>query len=153
LRRELCVCWPLRSSPPRFTAHGKLRSSNPAKGEHLSVVPRQIRLVFSEAYESAYAHLEVTGPGGSVRLGELQQPADSPRVMLADVEGGLTAGIYTVKWQIAGADGHAVRGEYTFVIAPEAAGLSLLRAPGQAAPPASHHAASTLLDDNSFDAG
>jgi len=40
------------------------------------------------------------------------------------VQGPFVAGQYTVTWQMVGADGHPVRGNYVFSIAPQAVGLA-----------------------------
>jgi putative copper export protein len=57
-----------------------------------------------------------------VPLSPLRQ-GDLATIVVADVAGPLAAGAYTVAWQVAGRDGHPVRGRYRFMIAPGAAGL------------------------------
>ncbi|MEW5926091.1 MAG: copper resistance protein CopC [Gemmatimonadota bacterium] len=129
--------------PAQALAHTALRSSSPANGAHLGEVPRELRLRFNEPVELALARIALVGPeGAEATLGELQNAPDSATVVVAPIEGPLSAGTYTVRWQIAGADGHPVRGEYTFMISPGARGLAAgpgPAAPGQAAPPAGHH--------------
>lgn len=147
--------------PTQVYAHGALQRSEPGQGAHLSTAPRELRLTFNESVELAVARLQLIGPdSASVELGRLGLDSDSATVLIAPVQGGLMAGTYTVAWQVAGADGHPVRGSYTFVIAPGAAGLATPvaagstgpPAPGAAAPPATHHDPVALPAGEGFDA-
>ena len=154
-RFRMWVAWlALVLLPTQALAHTALTSSSPASGAHLYEAPRELRLRFNEAVEIALARLALVGPGGTeIGLGELRNAPDSATVVIAAIERLLSAGVYTVRWQVAGADGHPVRGEFSFMVEPEAAGLvpdsaaapvaSLSdagpTAPGQEAPPAQHH--------------
>lgn len=137
-------------------AHGALRGSSPASGAHLAVAPRELRLTFSERVELAVAQLQLVGPDSvPVPLGPLALAPDSAGVLVGEIRGPLRAGAYTVAWQVAGPDGHPVRGRFTFVIAPGAAGLQMPQgptAPGQASPPPSHHPPVSLPTGEGFDA-
>jgi putative copper export protein/methionine-rich copper-binding protein CopC len=140
-------------SPTPGYAHGALRRSEPGQGAHLSTAPGELRLTFTENVELAVARLQLAGPAGaSLALGPLALHPDSATVLIAPIRGGLVAGVYTVAWQVAGADGHPVRGTYTFVIAPGAAGLAGPLAPGAAAPPVTHHEPTALPAGEGFDA-
>lgn len=144
--------------PAQALAHSALRSSVPASGAQLSEAPRALRLRFNEPVELALARISLVGPGGAgVALGELRNAPDSAAVVLAPIEGPLSAGTYTVRWQIAGADGHPVRDEYTFTILPDARGLAAAdpgpAAPGRSAPPAEqHHDPTSFPEGEGFDA-
>lgn len=138
-------------------AHGALRRSDPSNGAHLSVVPRELRLTFTEDVELAFARLAVAGPNGTVELAPLELSPDSATVLVGAIRGPLVAGTYTVNWQVAGEDGHPVRGSYSFVIAPGAQGTAVAApvgptAPGQVPPPATHHEAVTFPEGTGFDA-
>lgn len=110
--------------PSTADAHGVLRGSDPRSGAHLTVAPRLLRLTFNEAIELAVARLELRGPDDhGVALSALRR-GDSAAVLVADVTGALRAGTYTVAWQIAGRDGHPVRGTFRFTVAPDATGLA-----------------------------
>lgn len=117
---------------PAF-AHGALKGASPGGGESLSTAPREIRLSFTEAVELAVSRLGLTGPQGPVALAPLVVDPDSSTVLIGGIEGPLVAGSYTVNWQVVGADGHPVRGEYSFTIAPGAQGLATAQ-PSTAAP-------------------
>ena len=138
-------------------AHGLLKRASPGNGDHLSTAPRELRLAFTEPVELAVARVELTGPSGPVGLAPLTLHPDSSTVLLAPIRGALVAGTYRVAWQVAGADGHPVRGRYTFVIAPGAEGLgdpvAGPAAPGGTPPPPEHHDATSIPIGPGFDAG
>lgn len=142
--------------PLAAAAHQQLLRATPGKGDHLSAAPSQLRLVFNEPVEIAVSRVRLTGPLGDIALAELMLDADSSTVLVAGIAGTLVAGTYTVTWQVVGSDGHPVRGEYTFTIAPGATGLGEAvagpAAPGQEPPPAEHHPAATFPSGPGFDA-
>lgn len=121
----------LAALPAGAAAHEELRAAAPAPGDSLSVFPDRIRLTFVNPIELGLAHLTLAGPEGAVELGELRRAADGAHVLVAPVRGRLVAGTYTVQWQVAGPDGHPVRGEYAFTIRPEAEGLAPTPSPEQ----------------------
>ena len=141
-------------------AHGNLKSSVPAKGAHLATAPRELRLNFTEAPELAFSRVALIGPDGrAITLGP-QRAASDPRTLVSAITGALVSGVYTVRWQIAGKDGHPVRGEFSFTIAPGAAGLGMPAVtpePDTAAqPPAAtdaHHNPVSAPIGTGFDAG
>lgn len=142
--------------PGQLAAHGALRRAVPGNGDHLSAVPRELRLTFTESVELAVARLELIGPRGPVALGPLALDSDSATVLVGPIRGGLVAGPYTVNWQVTGTDGHPVRGSYSFTVAPGAAGLAEPpvgpTAPGRVAPPAEHHDPVSMPSGPGFDA-
>ena len=102
-------------------AHGRLKAAFPADGAHLSQVPRIVRLDFTESPELAFSSIRLRGPDGrEVSLGTLAFAADSRRSLVVPIAGSMDAGTYTITWQMAGDDGHPVRGELKFVVAPGA---------------------------------
>lgn len=151
--------------PAPALAHGGLRRSIPAKDAHLAIVPRELRLTFSEPSELSFSAVELRAPDGkSVPLGELVRAAGDPNTLVAAITGPLfAAGTYTVVWRTAGADGHPVRGQFEFVIAGGAAGLvaedaevrgepgATVPAPGQPDAPMAHNPVS-LPAGGAFDA-
>lgn len=115
--------------PAVASAHGALRRSQPAANARLSAAPRELRLTFTEVVELPVARLTLLGPGGdAVALAPLALAPDSAQVLVSAVRGSLVAGTYTVAWQVAGRDGHPVRGRYTFTLLPSATGLAPTRA-------------------------
>ena len=116
--------------PGLLFAHGALKQSDPAENATLVVAPRIIRLTFTERAELAVGRIELTAPDGqSVALSPVRH-GDSATVMVADILGPLRAGRYIVAWQVAGRDGHPVRGTYGFLVAEDATGLTVSRNSG-----------------------
>jgi len=146
----------LLSAPSAAFAHGGLKSSAPASGAVLASVPREIRLVFTEAAELAFTRVELRGPDGLVGMEPTSFGGDRHTVV-TPIAGSLAAGTYTVSWQVAGADGHPVRGTFRFSIAADAAGLAAAHPPigagglGTGAPQA-HHDTAVFPDAGRFDA-
>ena len=131
--------------PRAAAAHGVLRRAQPASGARLDSVPREIRLTFNEPVELAVARIALRGADGAlVPLAGVSR-GDSATVIVAAVTGPLAPGTYTVEWQVAGRDGHPVRGSYRFTILPGAAGTATAQAP--AAPAAPVGAAASVAAD------
>lgn len=104
-------------------AHGRLKSSSPGAGAHLGTAPRELRFEFSEVPDLTFSKVKLLGPGGlPIALGPLAYAAESKRTVIAAIPAALAAGIYIVEWQLAGDDGHPVRGRFDFVVAPGAMG-------------------------------
>ncbi len=144
----------LLSAPSAALAHGGLKSSVPASGATLSIAPTELRLVFTEVAELTFTRVELRGPDGTVRLGSLSFAGSDRRAVVTPIDAPLVAGLYTVTWQVAGADGHPVRGKYTFSIDAGASGLAILPPPGAAGSIAEvHHDPETFPDAGGFDAG
>jgi len=125
IRRSLiiqCVVWSF-VVPSAAYAHGLLRESSPRAGARLTAVPSEIRLTFTEHPERVFTRITLTGPDGVLVA------IDSILITGFDASARigvpLVAGTYTVEWQTAGDDGHPVRGDYTFAIAPGATGTVL----------------------------
>ena len=113
-------------APVDASAHTRLKSSSPSAGAHLNVVPRQIRLDFSEVPELTFTTVQLVDPSGRpVRLSAPAYAADSKRSVVVTILGGMPAGDYTVVWQAASDDGHPVRDRFKFVVAPGAAGVGV----------------------------
>lgn len=150
----LAACMLLLLLPAIALAHGALSHSTPGADDELSTAPTDLRLTFTEPVELAVARLTLEGPDGPVALAPLAL-GDSANVLVGAITGPLVAGAYTVHWQVTGADGHPVTGEYSFSIAPGAAGL--YSAPttidSATAPSESHHPAATFPESPDFGAG
>ncbi|MEJ7760660.1 MAG: copper resistance protein CopC [Gemmatimonadaceae bacterium] len=118
-------------APSAAHAHGALKSSAPAKNTKLTAVPKEIALVFNEPVELVFTRVELAGPDGKVSLAGLVFAGSDKRAVKAGIEGPLVAGPYTVTWQMAGADGHPIRGNFAFSVEAGASGLGTVSsAPG-----------------------
>jgi hypothetical protein len=112
-----------------------------------------LRLTFTEALELAVSRLSLTGPNGPVALAPLTLAPDSATVIVGGIEGPLVAGTYTVNWQAVGADGHPVRGEYSFTIGSGAQGLTTAEPSAAARSPAAPTAAEEVGTTGSSGSG
>jgi putative copper export protein/methionine-rich copper-binding protein CopC len=112
-------------TPAMLYAHARLERSDPPANARLARVPREIRLTFTEAPESAVSSLSLIGPDSqSVSLGAIRVPTDSLKVLVAEVLGRMREGSYLVRWRTATADGHPLNGAFRFIIEPGAEGLA-----------------------------
>lgn len=101
--------------------HGDLESSVPKSGSKLSKIPSELRLKFTEAPELAVTHVKLLGPDAKeVALGALTVVGKAKVTVVAPISGAMVAGKYTVEWEMAGDDGHAVDGKFTFTVLPVA---------------------------------
>lgn len=117
-----------------LAAHPALLKASPREGEILAGIPTEIRLTFSVPVNLGLARIELVGPSGAVRLGDLTAHPDSANLVIAAVVGPMGEGEYTVRWGIVGGDGHPVEGEYAFLLAPgstDAFGIEAETAPGE----------------------
>lgn len=139
----------LSSAPAPLWAHAALKRSTPAAGAHLAQVPTLLRLDFTETLELNFASLRlVSSSGREIALGPLAYAPDSRRSLIASVKGAMDAGIYVVMWQVAGDDGHPVRGRFEFVVAPGVMGTKA--APGEM--PGMHHDPVAMPEGEGFGA-
>ncbi|MEO6528805.1 MAG: CopD family protein [Gemmatimonadaceae bacterium] len=160
----LLVC---ELTPRSAYAHGNLKRSEPAAGAALAQLPRLLRLDFTEAPELAFTRVTLIGPGrDTIPLSGVRFSTESKRSIVADVQGTSQAGSYTVIWQMAGTDGHVLRGRFTFSVQSSAMGGAVadsaalprgeaagrLPAPGQDSLGAAHHGVALDPDERSFDA-
>ncbi len=107
-------------------AHARLKSSSPAAGAHLSQVPRSLRFDFTETVELTFTSIRLLrADGREIALGPVGYPPGSHRSVVAPITGTMEPGVYRVAWQMAGDDGHPVRGQYEFVVAPGAMGVGV----------------------------
>jgi putative copper export protein/methionine-rich copper-binding protein CopC len=159
------------ATPGSAAAHLALRSSTPAEGARLETPPDQLRLLFTQRVELAFSEITLLGPGGAqLTISAPRAHVDSANVLLVDLVRRLAPGGYTVVWRVAGADGHPVRGRFSFTVlepppAQEAATgesgaadprdpagepAAVVTPPGQEPMPGHHHAPP---DEQGADAG
>lgn len=101
---------------PYALAHASLKSSSPAAGAVLATAPKQITLAFNEKVEAAFSSVSVAdAQGKQVSTARAKSDAANPAVVYLEVPS-LAAGSYTVKWAVAGHDGHRRKGEFSFTV-------------------------------------
>ncbi|MEO5825696.1 MAG: CopD family protein [Gemmatimonadales bacterium] len=113
-------------------AHPVLKRSIPAANDTLRSVPAQFHLEFNKVLLARLTTVELRMPGGeTVRL-----RADSGSTRAELVLSGyatLSSGSYQLAWQVAGDDGHPVRGSLKFVVDLQKQIDSVPATPGAAA--------------------
>lgn len=101
---------------PLAAAHAVLKASQPQSGAVLDASPPHIVLTFNEKVELAFSNVTVTNAKGEdVTSTKATPDASNPAVLTLPVPP-LSAGAYTVKWAVAGHDGHRRTGEFKFTV-------------------------------------
>ena len=101
---------------PLAMAHAKLTASNPAAGAVLEAAPADITLTFNEKIEQAFSTVTLTNSEGkAVETEKAKVDATNPAIVRVHTKG-LSAGKYTVKWAVAGHDGHRRTGTFSFSV-------------------------------------
>jgi copper transport protein len=107
------------SVPALALAHPKIIQLDPQADAQLSAPPAQIRIIFNEPIEAAFAELRVFDTQArQVDDGSGARSASDPAT-LELTPPALPGGLYTVVWQVVGSDGHKVTGHYSFTILPQ----------------------------------
>ena len=117
-------------SPRDAAAHPRLLKAAPAADSRAAVAPKEIVLTFNEPLTLALSRITLLDAKQQViALDSLRAGPDDSNTLRVKVTGNLAPGRYTVKWQAAGADGHPMRGELTFVVDPVAPGAGATPSP------------------------
>jgi len=104
--------------PAAAWGHASLLATQPQASGVLAQPPTQVRLTYSERIEPRFAVISVTDAQGN------QEMVGSPATAPDDVNSifiklhTLKQGWYLVWWRVISADGHPVRGAFTFAVGP-----------------------------------
>jgi methionine-rich copper-binding protein CopC len=101
-------------APRMALAHAVLVTSSPAAHGIVKGPDVAIRLRFNSRIDGAHSRLLLADSAGKVQTLVLG-PQKSPDALDAH-EIKLSAGTYTVRWQVLAADGHITRGEIAFTV-------------------------------------
>lgn len=98
-------------------AHGALRRSDPAAGATVTQPLTHLRLEFTEAVEVRFVRVTAADSNGH-RADQPSLGFSDDRKIVTVLDTALTQlrGPVTVRWSIAGADGHPVEGTFRFVV-------------------------------------
>ncbi|KTC43430.1 hypothetical protein AO269_25415 [Pseudomonas putida] len=103
---------------PLAMAHAHLTHPVPAADASVAA-PAQVSLGFSEAIEVGFSKVTLTTAGGEpVALQALASAVDDRKTLVVKPAAPLTAGQYTVHWQVVSVDTHKSAGEYRFTVSP-----------------------------------
>lgn len=100
---------------PLAMAHATLKNAEPAAGAALSAAPAAVTLTFNEKLAAAFSTITVSGPDGQPVAGKATVDDANPAILRMPLPA-LPAGAYSVKWAVAGPDGHRRTGSYAFTV-------------------------------------
>jgi copper transport protein len=101
-------------------AHASLVETVPADGQTLDRIPEQIALTFNDPVTVAAGAVRIyDSTGERVDDGASQVPDGAPETVTVPLAGDLAEGTYVVTWRVTSADGHPVRGAFTFSVGVE----------------------------------
>lgn len=103
----------MKSAP--LAAHAYPAVSIPNNGATVKEAPRELRIQFTEGIEVSFSQITVKGAKGDVvSQGKLRQLADD--TLAVDLKP-LSAGNYSVEWQVLSVDTHITDGILRFTVA------------------------------------
>jgi len=104
--------------PTGAWAHAALLRTVPSASGTVNIAPKQVTLTFTEPVEPRFAIVSVTGANGQqVTSGEPRHAQGTPETLVTSLRS-LAHGWYLVFWRTISADGHPVRGAFTFAVGP-----------------------------------
>jgi len=104
--------------PAAAFAHAALLATSPSASRIVNVPPKEVRLTYSEPVEPRFAIVSVTDPAANqVTDGPPERSPTNPDQLVVPLKK-LEQGWYLVYWRVISADGHPVRGAFTFAVGP-----------------------------------
>jgi copper transport protein len=105
-------------APARAEAHAALLHTSPSASGTVNQPPASVRLTYSESVEPRFAIVSVTDAGGhQVTSAPPGRSATNPHELVTPLHR-TSEGWYLVFWRVISADGHPVRGVFTFAVGP-----------------------------------
>ncbi len=106
------------AAPAGAWAHASLLATAPAAQRVAPHAPDELALTFSEAVEPRFAVISITDvKGRQLGTGTPTRSTADPRTIERRLEH-LRPGWYLAYWRVISADGHPVRGAFTFAVGP-----------------------------------
>ena len=104
--------------PAAAWAHAALLRTVPSASRTVNKPPPQVSLTYSEPIEPRFAIVSVTDAAGrQVTAGPPQGAPGAPQTLVTPLRR-VPEGWYLVFWRVISADGHPVRGAFTFAVGP-----------------------------------
>ena len=104
--------------PSSAWAHATLLRTEPVASRTVNVAPTEVRLTYSEPVEPRFAIVSVTDAAGQqVTTAPPAAAPGSPQTLVTPLRH-VPEGWYLVFWRVISADGHPVRGAFTFAVGP-----------------------------------
>jgi copper transport protein len=115
----LVVALAALAAPASAFAHAALLRTNPSASVTVNKPPKQVEMTFSEAVEPRFATVSVTDPDANQETsGRPARSESNPDTLITPLKPNLPQGWYLVYWRVISADGHPVKGAFTFAIGP-----------------------------------
>jgi copper transport protein len=106
------------AAPASAWAHAALLRTTPSASVTLDRSPDQVQMTYSEAVEPRFAIVYVSNAAGRrVTAGFPTRSPTNPDTLVTKLRP-ITEGWYLVYWRVISADGHPVRGAFTFAVGP-----------------------------------
>ncbi|MDP4083211.1 MAG: copper resistance protein CopC [Bacillota bacterium] len=106
--------------PSFSSAHATVVKSNPAENQLLVNSPDQVSVEFDEPIQSSFFSIEVYDTYGNQKnRDDGYIDSSNPKLLVSDLKGKLSNGVYTIKWRAVSSDGHPVNGLIPFQIGTE----------------------------------
>jgi methionine-rich copper-binding protein CopC len=99
-------------------AHSFLIEANPSSKDHVTAVPKLVKLRFGGAVDPKYSKLTIENAEGKVFAEGSVGVPDKPRELGVESPE-LSPGKYTVRFRVLSIDGHIVEGNYEFFVDPK----------------------------------
>jgi copper transport protein len=104
--------------PAAAWAHAALLKTEPVASRTINAAPPAVRLTYSEPIEPRFAIVSVTDAAGrQVTSGHPASAQGAPQTLVTPLRH-VPEGWYLVFWRVISADGHPVRGAFTFAVGP-----------------------------------
>ena len=102
--------------PAAAWAHAALLRTTPSASGTVNTSPKQLTLTYSEAVEPRFAIVSVTNAAAEQQTaGPPTRSPANPDTLVVPLKK-LAQGWYLVWWRVISADGHPVRGAFTFAV-------------------------------------
>ncbi len=105
-------------------AHPRLLKSTPAADSRSAEAPAEITLSFNESLDLALTRVTILRGETQVSPDSVYLAVGDDKTVVAALGSALAPGRYTVRWQVTGADGHPVRGQFSFEVRSPGAAIS-----------------------------
>jgi copper transport protein len=106
------------AAPASAWAHASLLRTTPSASVVLNGPPKRVAMTYSEAVEPRFAVVTVYDAAGrGVADGPPARSPTNPDTLVTKLKP-IGAGWYLVYWRVISADGHPVRGAFTFAVGP-----------------------------------
>jgi methionine-rich copper-binding protein CopC len=101
------------------SAHAFLDHADPKVGATVTAPPAQIKAWFTQHLEPAFSTMQVLdGNGKQVDKNDAHVDSDDTSLLIVSLPT-LSAGTYTVKWQVVSVDTHRTHGTFQFTVQPK----------------------------------